>query len=108
VPTYEYQCTVCETVMEEFHSITAKAKRKLNCPKCKKSSPVKRLIGIGSGVLFKGDGFYQTDYRSEGYKSDAKAAAEAAKPKDSSSKDKKGDSKKTPAKKEGSSKKKDA
>ena len=69
MPTYDYQCNACEHTFEKFQSITARPIRK--CPKCGKRT-VKRLIGTGAGIIFKGSGFYQTDYRSEAYK---KAAA---------------------------------
>lgn len=65
MPTYEYKCESCGYEFERFQSITAKPIRK--CPQCGKAS-VKRLIGVGAGVIFKGSGFYQTDYRSESYK----------------------------------------
>jgi len=65
MPTYEYKCLSCGYEFEQFQSITTKPIRK--CPKCRKAS-VKRLIGVGAGVIFKGSGFYQTDYRSESYK----------------------------------------
>jgi putative FmdB family regulatory protein len=65
MPTYEYKCESCGHEFEQLQSITAKPIRK--CPKCKKTS-VRRLIGIGAGVIFKGTGFYATDYRSESYK----------------------------------------
>jgi len=65
MPTYEYKCESCGYEFERFQSITAKPIRR--CPKCSKTS-VRRLIGIGAGVIFKGSGFYQTDYRSESYK----------------------------------------
>ena len=64
MPTYDYVCDNCEHTFEEFQSITAKNLRK--CPKCKKSK-LRRLIGAGAGVIFKGSGFYETDYRSDGY-----------------------------------------
>src|SRR5512140_173533 len=73
MPTYDYECAACGHAFEQFQSITAPAIRK--CPACKKSR-VKRLIGTGAGIIFKGSGFYQTDYRSESYKSGAKAEAE--------------------------------
>jgi putative FmdB family regulatory protein len=70
MPTYEYQCSACGHRFEEFQSITAKPIRK--CPSCGKLK-VDRLIGTGAGMIFKGSGFYITDYRSESYKSAAKA-----------------------------------
>ncbi len=69
MPTYDYKCQNCEHSFEKFQSITASTLRK--CPKCGKMSLV-RLIGSGAGVIFKGSGFYQTDYRSESYKNAAK------------------------------------
>ena len=73
MPTYEYVCDECDHKFEEFQSITAKPVRK--CPKCGKNK-VRRLIGSGGGLIFKGNGFYQTDYRSETYKEAAKAEKE--------------------------------
>ena len=68
MPTYEYECEACSHTFEEFQSITAKAIRK--CPQCGKNK-LRRLIGAGGGLIFKGSGFYQTDYRSESYKKGA-------------------------------------
>lgn len=68
MPTYEYKCENCGHAFEKFQSIIKKPSRK--CPKCGKLK-LKRLIGSGSGVIFKGAGFYQTDYRSKEYKKDA-------------------------------------
>ena len=65
MPTYDYVCDNCQHKFEKFQSIKAKPIRK--CPKCGKLS-VQRLIGAGAGIIFKGSGFYQTDYRSESYK----------------------------------------
>jgi putative FmdB family regulatory protein len=70
MPTYEYLCENCGYEFERFQAITAKPARK--CPHCGEAS-LKRLIGTGSGVIFKGSGFYQTDYRSESYKKGEKS-----------------------------------
>ena len=86
MPTYDYLCQQCGHQLELFQSITEAAKRK--CPACKKLK-LKRIIGAGGGILFKGSGFYQTDYRSESYKKGAakdKAAAEPPKSKSKSDK----------------------
>jgi putative FmdB family regulatory protein len=65
MPTYEYVCENCGHKFEQFQTITAKPLRV--CPKCGKQT-LNRLIGAGAGIIFKGSGFYQTDYRSESYK----------------------------------------
>lgn len=70
MPTYDYQCQACGHTFEAFQSITAKPMKK--CPECGKSR-LKRLIGTGAGIIFKGSGFYETDYRSQSYKDAAKA-----------------------------------
>jgi putative FmdB family regulatory protein len=77
MPTYEYECDACHHKFEELQSIAEKPLKK--CPKCKKQK-LRRLFGIGAGFIFKGSGFYQTDYRSESYKAAAKADADNAKP----------------------------
>ena len=69
MPTYEYLCSACGHRFDEFQSMSAKELRK--CPECKKNA-LERLLGAGAGVIFKGSGFYQTDYRSSSYTSDAK------------------------------------
>lgn len=74
MPTYDYRCEACGHEFEEFQSITAPHLKK--CPACKKSK-LKRLIGTGGAMIFKGSGFYLTDYRSESYKKAAKADQEA-------------------------------
>src|SRR3954471_10593882 len=110
MPTYDYHCDACQHEFEVFESITADPQKK--CPKCKKNK-LRRLFGAGGGLIFKGSGFYQTDYRPDSYKK----AAEADKPKsessDSSSKDSstaksesKTESKPAATKSESSSKKK--
>jgi putative FmdB family regulatory protein len=68
MPTYDYKCDACGHTFEQFQSITAGPLKK--CPHCGKLK-LKRLLGTGVGVIFKGSGFYETDYRSEGYKKDA-------------------------------------
>ncbi len=70
MPTYDYICEGCKVEFEQFQSITAKPLRK--CPHCGKKRLV-RLIGSGAGIIFKGSGFYETDYRSESYKKAAKS-----------------------------------
>src|SRR5437763_15783342 len=75
MPTYEYACSACGHHFEEFQSITAKALTK--CPECGKRK-VKRLISAGAGFIFKGSGFYITDYRSDNYKAGEKSAAAPA------------------------------
>jgi putative FmdB family regulatory protein len=69
MPTYEYECPKCGHRFERFQSITDKPVK--TCPKCK-GRKVKRLIGTGGAILFKGSGFYATDYRSESFKKEAK------------------------------------
>jgi putative FmdB family regulatory protein len=71
MPTYDYQCDACGHAFEEFQSMKDEPLTK--CPECKKKK-LRRLIGTGAAILFKGSGFYQTDYRSDSYKSAAKAA----------------------------------
>ena len=82
MPTYDYECGVCAHEFELFQSISDSVKRK--CPECGKLK-LRRLFGTGAAVVFKGSGFYQTDYRSESYK---KGAEKAKSSKQSSSKEK--------------------
>lgn len=70
MPTYDYRCKACTHKWEEWQSITAPATKK--CPECGKAK-AERVIGPGAGLLFKGSGFYITDYRSDSYKKAAKA-----------------------------------
>ena len=70
MPTYEYKCDACGAEFERFQSIKA-APVKV-CPECKKAK-VRRLISSGAGLIFKGSGFYITDYRSDGYKKAAQS-----------------------------------
>jgi putative FmdB family regulatory protein len=75
MPTYEYKCTACGHTFEKFQSITAEPIKR--CPQCGKAK-AKRLISAGAGLIFKGSGFYITDYRDAGYKDKAKAESGAA------------------------------
>jgi len=90
MPTYEYICRACEHEFEEFQSIKADPIKV--CPKCRKKK-VERKISTGGAVIFKGGGFYETDYRSEGYKSAADADKKAAEGKPESKSEAKPDSK---------------
>lgn len=87
MPTYDYECDSCEHSFELFQSITEPIKRK--CPRCGRKS-LRRLFGTGAAILFKGSGFYQTDYRSESYKKGVEAEKKSA---DSGSGSKASDSK---------------
>ena len=78
MPTYEYVCDACDHKFDELQSFSDEPLTK--CPKCKKKK-LRRLFGVGAAVLFKGSGFYETDYRSESYKSGAKSEKDAATPK---------------------------
>ena len=75
MPTYDYECDGCTHAFELFQGINDPVKRK--CPQCGKLK-LRRLFGTGAAIMFKGSGFYQTDYRSESYKKAAKADKQAA------------------------------
>ena len=80
MPTYEYECTKCGAVTEVYQPITEPPRRRLKAkdrPSCDCHAPVRRRIGTGAGIIFKGAGFYETDYRSESYKKAAKAEKDA-------------------------------
>lgn len=77
MPTYEYECDACQHRFDELQSFSDAPLKK--CPACKKPK-LRRLFGTGAAVLFKGSGFYETDYRSESYQKAAKAEQESAKP----------------------------
>ena len=85
MPTYDYECDACGHEMEVFQGINDEVLKK--CPECGKNK-LRRLFGTGAAIVFKGSGFYETDYRSESYKKGEKAAKEAkeSKSKDSGSK----------------------
>jgi putative FmdB family regulatory protein len=93
MPTYEYKCKACEHEWDEFQSISAKPTRK--CPECGKLK-AERLISAGGGLIFRGSGFYLTDYRSDSYKKGADAAKKAESD-SSTSKSSSGDSSKSAA-----------
>jgi putative FmdB family regulatory protein len=86
MPTYEYECAKCKKSFEIVQSMKDDALKKCPKDKCRMKTwgkgAVKRKIGAGAGLIFKGSGFYITDYRSEGYK---KSKSESSKPADSSS-----------------------
>lgn len=77
MPTYDYRCSACKHEFEQFQSMTAKPLK--TCPKCGKKA-LERLIGTGAALVFKGSGFYQTDYRSDSYKKAASADTSAPTP----------------------------
>jgi len=70
MPTYEYKCDACGNAFEKFQSMSSAAIKK--CPACGKNK-VRRLMGVGAGLIFKGSGFYITDYRDKAYTDKAKA-----------------------------------
>jgi len=102
MPTYDYLCEACGHKFEEFQNITAEVLTK--CPACKKKK-LRRLFGIGAAVMFKGSGFYQTDYRSDSYKS---AAAKDSKAGESKSTESKSGESKSSESKSGESKSSDS
>jgi putative FmdB family regulatory protein len=75
MPTYDYECEACKHTFEEFQAMKDEPLKK--CPKCKKQK-LRRLFGTGGALLFKGEGFYITDYRSESYKAAAKKESDSA------------------------------
>ncbi|MFT5467737.1 MAG: putative FmdB family regulatory protein [Verrucomicrobiales bacterium] len=83
MPTYEYQCNDCGHHFEFFQSMSSA--KLTDCPQEECKGTVKRLLGTGAGLIFKGSGFYETDYRSENYKAGAKKDAGAAKSSESGS-----------------------
>lgn len=90
MPTYEYQCDACQKRFEKFQPMSAAPIKK--CPSCGKSK-VRRLIGAGAGLIFKGSGFYITDYRDAGYQEKAKADTADSKPAETKSADGKSETK---------------
>ena len=100
MPTYDYECDACQHKFELYQGINDEVKKK--CPECKKNK-LRRLLGTGAAIVFKGSGFYQTDYRSESYRK-SQAAEKSSSSSEAGAKSEgaaKGDSS---AKSEGSSK----
>ena len=77
MPTYDYVCDACGNEFEAFESIVSQPQT--DCPKCD-APKLRRKIGPGAAILFKGSGFYKTDYRSDSYKSAAKAEKSSSEP----------------------------
>ena len=90
MPTYDYVCDACDHKFELFQSIMEPVKKK--CPECKKPK-LRRLFGTGAALMFKGSGFYKTDYRSEGYKKRASEDKPATSSGDSKGSDSKSETK---------------
>ena len=90
MPTYDYHCNGCGHALEIFQGINDPVKKK--CPECGKNK-LQRQFGTGAAIVFKGSGFYQTDYRSDGYKKAAKAEKKSTS--ESTSESKSSDSKST-------------
>ncbi len=90
MPTYEYECSKCGKNFDAFQSMKDEPFKTCPKDKCQMKSwgkgKVKRLLGSGAGLIFKGSGFYITDYRSEGYKSAAKSDSSGSSSSSSSSK----------------------
>lgn len=104
MPTYDYVCESCEHEFEHFQSMSSKPLKK--CPACGKLR-LKRLIGTGAGIIFKGSGFYETDYRSSDYKQKAKQETDGGSSKSSGEASSSDSGAKTEGKSSGETKKKD-
>ena len=89
MPNYDYRCKECDHLFEIFQKMSDPKLE--DCPQDNCSGKVKRLLGTGSGVIFKGSGFYQTDYRSESYKKGASKESSSDSGSGSKSKATKGD-----------------
>lgn len=104
MPTYDYQCDACDHKFEHYQGINDAKLRK--CPECGRLK-LRRLIGTGAAIVFKGSGFYQTDYRSDSYnkaKAADKPSDSSSGSSDSKSKSSSGESKSSGSKKSDSSK----
>ncbi|YCM43329.1 FmdB family zinc ribbon protein [Verrucomicrobiaceae bacterium 227] len=89
MPNYDYKCEKCEHIFEVFQSMNDA--KLTDCPQEGCDGKVKRLLGTGAAVIFKGSGFYETDYRSDSYKAGEKKAKEESQPKKESKSEKSGD-----------------
>ncbi|MGL4398564.1 MAG: FmdB family zinc ribbon protein [Luteolibacter sp.] len=78
MPNYDYECQKCAKRFEVFQSMNEA--KLTDCPEPGCDGQVKRLLGTGGGIIFKGAGFYQTDYRSSSYQAGAKAEGAASAP----------------------------
>ena len=76
MPNYDYRCKQCDHVFEVFQSMNDD--KLTDCPQADCSGQIKRLLGTGAGIIFKGSGFYETDYRSDSYKAGEKKASESS------------------------------
>ncbi|MDP7395754.1 MAG: zinc ribbon domain-containing protein [Lentisphaeria bacterium] len=99
MPTYEYKCTKCKHQFEAVQKMTDKPLTR--CPECR--CKIKRLIGAGAGVIFKGSGFYTTDYRSDSYKKGAQSEKKSSGDDSTSSGEDKGSGDSKPKKDSGKS-----
>lgn len=89
MPTYEYECQKCGHRFEQFQNMMEEPLKR--CPKCR--CKLRRLVGAGAGVIFKGSGFYETDYRSRSYKEGAEQEKGGGAPKGGKKEDKASDDK---------------
>ena len=76
MPTYSYECQSCDHVFDVFQNMSEDPLK--DCSKCQEKGVLKRLIGPGAGFIFKGEGFYITDYRSKSYKDKAKSESSSS------------------------------
>lgn len=76
MPTYDYECQKCGKVFEVFHGMSEAGPKTCSNPKCK--GKVKKLVGAGAGLIFKGSGFYITDYKKKGKGSDSSESSSSS------------------------------
>jgi len=104
MPTYTYQCKKCEAVADHFHGMNAKPR--IKCEEC--GGACKRLIGTGAGIIFKGSGFYETDYKSKSGKPVDKTESSTSDSKASDASSSKSESTSSESKSNGSTAKKES